>query len=117
MARYDKYDPISGGFRAVLQDSLSTTATPLGVGMNSSGRVVVGDGNTGVVGVLVVDTAKAAGDVVDVMTSGEVVDCDGLTAGTAYFADATDGSLSTTDTDTPVGHTAEASRLVVRIAS
>lgn len=116
MARYDKYDPISGGFRAPLAAAWGTTeglATVFGVGLDANGRVVKGSGNTGVVGVLVVDSAKAAGDIVDVMTAGEVVEMTGVVAGTEYFSTAA-GALGTTNTDTKVGHTVEATRLVVR---
>ncbi|NPC97889.1 hypothetical protein [Nocardioides sp. zg-DK7169] len=115
-ARYDKYDPKSGGFRAKLDAALTgeNVGVPLGVGLNANGRVVVGAGNSGVRGVLVVDHPMDAGDPVDVMTSGEVVDVEDLTAGTAYSA-AADGSLGTEETDTPVGFTAEATRLVVRV--
>lgn len=117
MARYDKYDPISGGFRAPLAAAWGTAeglATVFGVGLDANGRVVKGAGNTGVLGVLVVDSAKAAGDIVDVMTDGEIVDV-ALAAGTVYFA-ATGGAVSTTNTGTRVGHTVEAKRLVVRAA-
>jgi hypothetical protein len=123
MARIDKYDFNDGGFRAPLAadraklNGLVTTATgPLGVGLDSSGRVVLGAGNTGVVGVLVLTEDKKAGDVVDVMTDGEITDCGG-TAGTIYTADTTTGVIGTTAADathTRVGHTVEAGRLVVR---
>lgn len=115
MARYDKYDPISGGFRAHLEEDWDAAAVgvPTGVGLNASGRIVAGSGNTGVVGVLVIDAPKFAGDVVDTMTAGEIVDCEDLSAGTEYFSSAA-GVLGTTNTDTKVGHTVEAERLVVR---
>ena len=115
MARYDKYDPISGGFRAPLAAAIDgdNVAVPLGVGLDANGRVVIGSGDTGVIAVLVVDSAKNAGDVVDNMTSGEIVEVDDLDAGTVYFASAA-GALGTTNTDTRVGHTVEATRLVVR---
>lgn len=116
MARYDKYDGKAGGFRAVLEAALggADVGVPIGVGLNGNGRVVKGAGSTGVLGVLVVDSAKVAGDVVDVMTAGEVVDVTGLNAGTVYFA-AAGGAVGTTGTDTRVGHTVEADRLVVRL--
>lgn len=117
-ARYDKYEPKAGGFRAQLNaDTSATTTLPLGVGLNSSGKVVVGAGQTGVIGVVVLNKDMLAGDVVDVMTSGEVVDCSGLVAGTAYTANTTTGVISSaaaSATQTPVGFTAEATRLVVR---
>lgn len=127
MARYDKYEPMGGGFRAPLAaDWAGALATPVGVGLDASGRVVPGAGNTGVLGVLVVDgqvnpagtrtNVKLAGNIVDVMTDGEIVDCTGLTAGTVYFAAAADGAVSTTNTGTRLGATVAADRLVVRTA-
>lgn len=128
MARYDKYNPISGGFRAPLAGNWTgPLGTPVGVGLDANGRIPAagGGGATGVLGVVVIDgqvtatgarvNVKNAGDVVDVMTDGEIVDCADLTAGTVYFAGA-DGALGETDTDTRVGHTVEAQRLVVRAA-
>ena len=125
MARYDKYDPISGGFRAPLNAdwAVADYGVPIGVGLTATGRVVKGAGATGVLGVLVVDgrveagvvksQPKKAGDIVDVMTQGEIVDVASLNAGTAYVANTTTGALATA-TGTYVGFTVEASRLVVR---
>lgn len=112
MARYDKYDPVSGGFRAPLAADLSTTDTVIGVGLDASGNVVPGAGQSGVVGAVVVTREMNAGDIVDVMTDGEVVEA-GLTAGTAYYAANADGAVATTG-DVYLGHTVEADRLVVR---
>lgn len=122
MARYDKYDPISGGFRAPLDADwgAALVGVPTGVGLNANGRIVAGAGNTGVLGVLVVNEPKSAGDVVDPMTDGEIVDVDGLAAGTNYFAAGADGTLgagapAAGTNATRVGHTVEATRLVVRV--
>lgn len=115
--RYDKYDPISGGFRAPLDADVDAADTPLGVGLNSDGEVVAGAGNTGVVGVLWISTDKKAGDKVDVMTAGEMVEMEGLTAGTNITANTTTGVIDETAasaTQTPIGYTVEASRLIVR---
>lgn len=126
MARIDKYDPKSGGFRAPLDADTSKTAggvgdadEPLAVGLSATGTVVAGDGNTGIVGLLVLASDKKAGDIVDVMTDGEVVEFGGA-AGTTYYGDGTDGSLTDTGPGTGVnavkiGHTVEADRLVVRV--
>lgn len=116
MARYDKYDPISGGFRAPLDADwgAALVGVPTGVGLNANGRIVAGSGNTGVLGVLVIDAPKSAGDIVDTMTDGEIVDVDGLAAGTVYNS-AADGVVSAA-AGTRVGHTVEATRLVVRAA-
>lgn len=117
MARYDKYDPYDGGFRAELAEAIvaDDKNVAYGVGLDSSGRVVLGAGETGVVGVLIAHSAKVAGDIVDVMTDGEIVEFGGA-AGTAYFANTTTGAISTTDTGTRVGFTAEGTRLIVRAA-
>lgn len=118
MARYDKYDPISGGFRAPLAAAIGSgqVGVPLGVGLDANGRVDTTAPASGVLGVLVVDSPKPAGEVVDVMTHGEIVEVAGLNAGTVIYADATAGALGTDNTDVRVGHTVEASRLVVRLA-
>lgn len=117
MARIDKYEPRAGGFRAKLNAAFSDTddvGVPLAVSLNASGRVVIGTaGQSGFVGIICLSGLRAAGDVVDVMTDGELADA-GLAAGTRYFA-AADGTLSTDDTDPIVGWTVEADRLVVRI--
>lgn len=121
--RYDKYDPISGGFRAPLAADLSKTSTGngIGVGLNSSGQVVPGAGNTGIVGVLCTTRDMKAGDIVDVMTGGECVECGSpITAGTVITADTTDGELgvdAAAADKVPVGFTSEATRLMVRKSS
>lgn len=118
MSRYDKYDPISGGFRAPIAADmlLANGFTAYGVGLNASGQVVLGAGNTGVKGVLVTHGKKTAGDIVDVMTNGECVDM-ALASGTVYTADTTTGVIAAVAADathTAVGFTVEAKRLVVR---
>lgn len=127
MARFDKYDPVSGGFRAPLAADwlLADYGVPLAVGLDANGRVVKGNGNTGVVGVVCVDgqirngvlvsQPKIAGEIVDVMTSGEIVDCAGLVAGDAYGSVAATGVLASTAGLLQVGNTVEATRLVVRV--
>lgn len=119
MGRYDKYDPVSGGFRAALAADYTGSETPIGVGLDVNGRVVPGAGTTGVVGVLIKTSDAVAGDIVDVMTDGEIVEA-GLVAGTTYYAADADGAISTTGPATganltKVGHTVEADRLVVRV--
>lgn len=147
MARYDKYDPISGGFRAPLAADLTLSSAgefgPKAVSLDNTGRVVVGTGGTsGLCGILVKNAARLpwgsltannqgynaatpigckAGDVVDIMTNGEIVDLAGagitdLKAGAAIYA-AADGSLSTATGGTKVGYTVEANRMVVRCAA
>lgn len=114
MARIDKYDPKSGGFRAALAADRAGSETPVGVGLDVNGRVVVGDGNTGIKGVLADPENRKAGDIVDSMTDGDLVEFGGV-AGTNYYA-AANGTISTDDTGTYVGHTVEGNRLVVRVA-
>lgn len=142
-ARYDKYEPIAGGFRAPLAADLTFDASghfgPKVVSLNASGQVVVGTaGQSGAVGILVknvplypnlgnipgaVNAAVPIGgkalSVVDIMTHGEIVGCTGLAAGTTYYAN-TDGTLTATAPATGVnatviGTTVEADRLVVRL--
>lgn len=145
MPRYDKYDPISGGFRAKLNADLVLTDGGFfgAVSLNASGRVVAGTaGQSGLVGVCVKNAARGpvgqwgtstlgtpnpnafigalAGDVVDVMTNGEIVDIDKavFTAGQKVFA-AANGALSVTGGagKIQVGWTVEAGRMVVRVAA
>lgn len=123
MAKYDKYEPKAGGFRAALADDLaSTSATgngnPIGVGLSSSGLVEAGASDSGIVGILCTTNNKKAGEIVDVMTDGEVTELAGLTAGTVLTANIATGVLSNgapSATQVRVGHTVEASRLVVRV--
>lgn len=123
-SRYDKYDPISGGFRAALAAAWveADLAKPFAVGLDTDGLVVKGAGNSGVRGVLVLAKALPAGAIVDVMTDGEIVGATlsdgttGLTAGTVYYADPTTGALeASAATDMFIGFTVEATRLVVRV--
>lgn len=117
MARIDKYDPYAGGFRAPLNAAFTGAAAPLGVGLNSSGRVVAGAGQTGIIGVVCSPADLAAADPIDVMTSGELVEFGGA-AGTLYTANTTTGVISNSAasaTQIVVGFTVEADRLIVRI--
>lgn len=121
MARYDKYDPYDGGFRAPLAADTpkNSGGNPIGVGINAQGRVVAGAGTSGVTGLMVLTRDMKAGEVVDVMTDGEIVEFTGA-AGSAYYANTTTGVLSTTApgagvNGVRVGHTVEATRLVVRV--
>lgn len=122
MPRFDKYEPRVGGFRAPL--FAATVAGDPGkvwaVGLDASGRVVKGAGVTGIVGVICPVRAMAAGEVIDVMTDGEIADFTlqngaAAAAGTRYFGVAADGTWSTTNTGTRLGWTVEATRLIVRV--
>jgi hypothetical protein len=122
-ARYDKYDPISGGFRAPLNaDWLDAdVGIPFAVGLNASGKVVKGAGQTGVRGVLVIDKIGfKANDIVDCMTSGEIVDITSptLVAGQKYGGVNASGVIGAAGAGAgfEVGFTVEATRLIVRVS-
>lgn len=118
MARIDKTESAIGVQRGRLAAAWAEADIDklIGVGINSSGLVVKGGGQTGIVGI-VIPTNKwdlAVGTVVDILSLGEAVECVGLAAGTQYFANATTGVVSSTNTGTKVGYTIEADRLVVK---
>jgi hypothetical protein len=131
MARYDKVVPGAGAHRAPL--GVAWLAADLnkifGVGLNSSGQLVKGAGTSGVIGVLVLDKAKAVGEIVDYMNAGEIVEAalsDGTTAiaaGVAVYVVPGTGLLSVASTgNIKIGHTAEGgvianTRLVVMAAN
>lgn len=147
MARYEKYEPIAGGFRASLEADLTGIDSkgewgPKAVSLNASGRVVVGTaGASGLVGLLVKNAPKTppgrfslgaqgapnprawlgqkAGDRVDIMTHGEIVDVQGLglTPGQAVYATAAGELTSTATGNTRVGWMVENWRLVVRLGA
>jgi hypothetical protein len=123
VSRYDKYDPVSGGFRAPLNAALASSEIGKlkAVSINTSGKVVIGGpAETAIIGVICPVRAMAVGDIVDVMTAGEVVEAT-FTAGTAFTAGAIvyghlDGTLDVTATAGKiVGKTVELSRLIVRV--
>lgn len=150
MSRYDKYDPMSGGTRALLANDFyagtANAADPLnpanwntlfGAYLDSNGAVKAplatpvsgglgtGENPTGaLIGVYMVSDPKFAGDVVDIMTQGEVVNFDdgkytGVVAGQDWYIDKTSGFLTHTAPAAGVnafyvGTTVEAGRLVVR---
>jgi hypothetical protein len=137
VSRYDKYDPKDGGFRAPTNVAFNATSGPAGVtdlnrviavALNGSGRLIKATTAAAAVGVVVVTTAKAVGEILDVMTDGEIVelgvdDIQGATAptaGTKYSLDTTASRLAATGAPAGgtnyfyVGTTVEATRLVVR---
>lgn len=118
MARYDKYDGVAGGFRVKSKAAVveANWDRPVGLGVDANGLGSVKAPETsGYKGVTIVDrTKRRAGDILDVMTNGEIVDCTGLTAGTTYYLQTATGELGTTETRYMVGHTVEAWRLIVR---
>lgn len=113
MARIDKYDPVSGGYRAPL--GFAPTSGEVGdviaVKLDGNGRVIKSTDDV-CRGVICLSSLLNQGDKVDVMTAGEIVDVEGLDAGTDY-ASAAAGALAE---GTGVGWTVEAWRLIVRVA-
>lgn len=121
---------MTGGFRAALNANwLSADLNKVvGVSLNSSGKLVKGTaGQSGFVGVVCLNGyqisgtsnwtgMRYAGDIVDVMQDGEIVEMTGLVAGTPYYALANgDGVTATNATGLRrVGWTVEATRLIVR---
>lgn len=124
MARYDKYEPKSGGFRAPLAADLPATSktgngNPLAVGLDVNGRVVLGTGNAGIKGVLCTTRDLKAGEIVDVMTDGDIVEMAGVAAGSNVTGATVGGVVDDVAADAThiyVGHAVEATRLVVRVA-
>lgn len=138
MSRVDKWNPEVGGFRAPLNVALTATSGPssvtdlnrvICVALNGSGRVIKATTALSVVGVIVAHKVFAAGDIIDVMTSGEIVEMAAAdlqtgspAAGTKYYFDATASRLTATapaagTNAAYIGTTVEAGRLVVRVGS
>lgn len=137
MSRIDKTNSAIGVFRAPLNAAWNATSGPssvtdldrvLVVALNSSGKVIKATTALAAVGIVIVTKAMAAGEIVDVLTNGEVVelgtaDIQGATsptAGTKYYLDTTASRLAAVAAPTAgtnyfyVGTTVEAGRLVVR---
>lgn len=131
MSRFDKVEPRGGAFRAPLNAAIASTdvGKVQGVSLNSSGRVVVGGASAaiGIKGVICPTEPMNAGDIIDVMTDGEIVEFTAtgggtINAGVDLFAAFATGVVDGTATGSPqyVGHTVEggsptATRLVVRV--
>lgn len=128
MARFDKYDPVAGGFRARLgwAPVADEVGDVIAVTINGSGQAVKTTAATDVCdGVVVMSSLLAQGDVVDVMTDGEIVDIaagdnvTGFAAGAVAYAGAS-GAVNVTApgagiNGTKIGRFIEAWRLVVRV--
>ena len=129
MSRYDKYSSLVSGTRAAVAANMGSVGDTvdntwlgkaMGVGLDVNGRLVKGAGVTGVIGVLVLTRHVYAGDIVDLMDLGELVEFDPTTPGTLapaatkYYSDAS-GVISTTNTGTLLGYTVEAGRLRVHM--
>lgn len=124
--RFDKYDPVSGGFRAPLNAAiLSADVNKIqGVSINGSGKVVVGGAaETAIAGVICPVRPMAAGEIIDVMTSGEIADAR-TTADAAFTAGAlvkvvgTTGAISAGAAgagEKIIGRTIELDRIILRV--
>jgi hypothetical protein len=119
VSRFDKYSGVTGGFRAKLAAAviLADVGTVKGVSINSSGLAVQGASALGTYrGVICADVVFAAGQAIDIMTDGEIVEVPTFTAGQAIYIDVTTGLLTATaGTNQYLGHMVEAGRLVVRL--
>jgi hypothetical protein len=121
-ARIDKTESAVGVVRGSLNADISSGSwnKPLAVGINSSGKVVLGAGQTGIVGVAIFDkTNYRAGQVCDIFKLGDIIlsGSDVLAAGTAYTANTTTGVITNaavSGTQVAVGFTVEADRLVLK---
>ena len=118
MPRVDKTESAIGVTRGTLNADIvqADWGKVIGVGINSSGLVVRGAGQSGVVGVICVDrTNYRAGQRCDIFGNGsEFLEFTGA-AGTKHYAATADGAVSTTNTGTYIGYTVEADRLVVTL--
>jgi hypothetical protein len=121
-ARIDKTESAVGVVRAPLNADITSGSwnKPLGVGINSSGKVVVGAGQSGIRGVAIFDRTNCkAGQPVDIFKLGDIIlsGSDILLAGTSYTANTTTGvitSAAASASQIAVGYTVEADRLVLQ---
>lgn len=140
--RVDKSDPYVGNHRATLAADVTNDQANLvvGVGLNSTGQLVVGAGASGILGVTIFAVGHdyltgglvqppQAGDSTDYFHLGEIVNfietvvTTGVfsagpagTAGKKYYAHA-DGSVNqTAASGVYIGHTIEGSRLCLNAA-
>lgn len=130
MARFDKYDPVSGGFRSKLNAAIAAVdvGKVYAVAINGSNRVIrTGIGATAdIAGVICAVRPMDAGEAVDVMTAGEIVEM-AETAGTALATGAkvyghTDGTVDDTATTSKYlgqvvedGSVTTSKRVVIRV--
>jgi len=114
MARFDKYDPVSGGFRAALNAAITSSDVGkiFAVAVNGSNRVIrTAIGATAdIAGVICPVRPMNVGDQIDVMTAGEIVEAL-ETAGTAF----TDGAKVYGHTDGTIDDTATTSKYLGQV--
>jgi hypothetical protein len=131
MARVDKAGGKGCNYRATLAaDWLPANVEKiLGVGHDANGRLVIGAGQSGIKGVIILTKAYAAGKRIDVFVHGEIVEfgpsdvgkvpgTDFGVAGQSYYADPTNGVITATKPTNGVyvGHTIEGQRLFVDVS-
>ena len=119
--RWDKTDPYDT-IRAPLNVAwlAADVGVIVGVGINASGKLVKGAGNTGVIGVVCLSKIRPAGHPVDILKRGEVVGGTEVIVGTAAVA-GTSYSISAAGVITAtaagvrgtLGFTVEVDRLIV----
>lgn len=122
MARIDKYEPKSGGFRAPLgfAPAAGDVGDVIAVTLDGNGRIQkTGADGTLCRGVICLSSQLAQGDACDVMTDGEIVDVTtsevtGAAAGVVVSAGGT-GAVSNAGGGVVVGWFVQAWRLVVRL--
>lgn len=120
-ARVDKTNSQVGVVRAPLNADIADTEwnQVRGVGINSSGKVVLGAGQTGIVGIAIFDRTNCkANTPVDIFKLAEVIlsGSDLLTAASNITVNTTTGVASTTaasGTQILIGYTVETDRLIV----
>lgn len=126
MARIDKYNGVNGGFRARLgfAPSAGEVGDVIGVTIDNTGLVQKASA-ANAEAVICLSSLLSQGDVVDCMTSGEIVDVGadngvtGYAAGAVAYAAAA-GAIGVTApaagvNGVRIGHFVEAWRLVVRV--
>ena len=120
--RVDKTESAIGVTRGTLAADIAQADwnQVIGVGVNAAGLIVKGAGQSGVIGVLLVDkTNYKAGTRCDIFGNGsEVVGNDQtvpFVAGTKYYATSAGVVNTTLASNTYIGFTLEATRLVVVI--
>lgn len=122
MSRFDKYDPVSGGFRAPLNAAI--TSADVGkiqaVSINTSGKAVIGGAaETAIMGVIIATRPMAANEPIDVMTQGEIVEATftgggAFTAGAIVYAHAAGTVDATATAGKIIAKMVELDRMIVR---
>lgn len=140
--RWDKYNGYVGNFRAPLAANVTLASQAnrvLPAGLNASGAVVFGAGQTGILGVVIVPVGTdmngalldgginiMAGDICDVGKHGEITNFmttsstgvqAAAAAGTNYYGHPNGAVDATKGADgVYIGHTVEATRLIVNVS-